>query len=64
MSTAIKARPGNPYGETLTLPPAKATGRDLKKVLDSGTWAKGVDWKRIKRAVDRRSRSRDLRKTA
>ncbi len=47
----------------LTLPPAHATLRDLKKDMDAGIFGRGVDWTAVKRAVAGRRRSRDLRPT-
>jgi hypothetical protein len=41
------------------LPPAKGTCTDLLALGD--TFGGGVDWKRVKAAVGRRARSRDLR---
>ena len=43
------------------LPPAKGTGADLLRQIDAGEFAVGVDWARVKAAVARRARSRDLR---
>ena len=54
-------RPGESFSsviDRITLPPAKHTARDLLAVKN---WGKGVDWKRVERAVSRRRRSRDLR---
>jgi predicted CopG family antitoxin len=48
----------------LTPPPPKGTVRDLKKLVESGSWGKGVDWTRVKRAVANRRRSRDFRPAA
>ncbi|MBI2516221.1 MAG: antitoxin VapB family protein [Opitutae bacterium] len=45
----------------ITLPPPKATARDLLADMKSGKFGRGVDWKAIKRAVAGRRRSRDLR---
>lgn len=57
-------RPGESYSAVIrriTLPPPKGYARDLLKRVESGEWGKGVDWKRVERAVARRRRSRDLR---
>ncbi len=54
-------RPGESFSsviDRITLPPAKGTFGDL---LKRKAWGKGVDWKRVERAVSRRRRSRDLR---
>ena len=42
-----------------TLPPPKGTCADLLALGDN--FGGGVDWKRVKAAVSRRARSRDLR---
>ncbi|MEY2879563.1 MAG: putative antitoxin [Verrucomicrobiota bacterium] len=57
-------RPGESFSSTIdriTLPPATHTARDLLAIKD---WGKGVDWKKVERAVSRRRRSRDLRPSA
>lgn len=46
----------------ITLPPAKATLRDLKQQIESGEFSRDVDWVAIKRTVKNRSRSRVTRK--
>ena len=43
------------------LPPAKGPGADLLRQIDAGEFGVGVDWVRVKAAVARRARSRDLR---
>ena len=48
-------------GRRITLPPAKATAADLLAEVKAGTFGSGVDWTAVKRAVDGRRRSRQLR---
>jgi predicted CopG family antitoxin len=58
---ATRQHPGESFSSVInriTLPPAKGTAGDLLKLKN---WGKGVDWKRVERAVARRRRSRDLR---
>tara|TARA_R110002094_G_scaffold169811_1_gene152080 strand:- start:612 stop:854 length:243 start_codon:yes stop_codon:yes gene_type:complete len=60
-------RPGESFSavvKRITLPSAKATLRDLKREVDSGEFAQGVDWGAVKHAVENRRRSRDIRKTS
>ena len=45
----------------ITLLPAKATAADLLAEVKAGTFGSGVDWTAVKRAVDGRRRSRQLR---
>lgn len=45
----------------ITLPPPKATAADLLADMKSGKFGLGVNWRAVKRAVDRRRRSRGLR---
>jgi len=45
----------------VTLPAPKATAADLLSDMSSGKFGADVDWKRVKRAVASRRRSRDLR---
>ncbi len=57
-------RPGESFSsviDRITLPPPKGTARDLLSLSKSKEWGKGVDWRRIKRAVSSRRRSRALR---
>ena len=57
-------RAGESFSEVvrrITLPPAKATAADLLKEVKAGTFAKGIDWSVVKRAVAGRRRSRQLR---
>ncbi len=58
-------RPGESFSavvKRITLPPAKATLRDLKMKIDAGEFSKDMDWAAVKGAVKGRRRSRDLRK--
>ena len=60
-------RPGESFSDVIrriTLPPHKATARDLLHDMKSGEFGRGVDWSAVKRAVARRRRSRDLRPAA
>jgi predicted CopG family antitoxin len=45
----------------ITLPAPKATAGDLLSDMTSGKFGEGVDWKRVKRAVASRQRSRNFR---
>ena len=57
-------RAGESFSEVvrrITLPPAKATAGDLLKEVKAGSFARGVNWTAVKRAVASRRRSRDLR---
>ena len=58
-------RHGESFSEVvrrITLPPAKSTAADLLAEVEDGTFALGVDWTAVKRAVAGRRRSRDLRR--
>ncbi len=58
---ATRLHPGESFSSVInriTLPPAKHTAGDLLKIKN---WGKGVDWKRVERAVSNRRRSRDFR---
>ncbi|MDR1012027.1 MAG: hypothetical protein LBM04_13050 [Opitutaceae bacterium] len=46
---------------TLPLPPAKTIAADLKRVVGSGKFARGIDWPAVKRIDSSRSRSRGTR---
>lgn len=57
-------RPGESFSsviDRITLPPPKGTAADLLRLSKSKGWGKGVDWKRVERAVSNRRRSRDMR---
>ncbi len=60
-------RPGESFSaniDRITLPVAKHTARDLLADVKSGNGGKGVDWKKVERAVARRRRPRALRPSA
>jgi hypothetical protein len=59
-------RPSESFSEivcriTLPLPPAKTIAADLKRVVGSGKFARGIDWPAVKRIDSSRSRSRGTR---
>ena len=57
-------RRGESFSEVvrrITLPPARATAAVLKRAVESGRFARDVNWPAIKRAVSGRGRSRDTR---